>query len=60
MTQENLQNIMLKMKNVYENIKIIQDKNEKMNNDMDLMVKKEHELSFSEKKTKIQPIVYVF
>ena len=27
MTQENLQNIMLKMKNVYENIKIIQDKN---------------------------------
>ena len=60
MTQENLQNIMLKMKNVYENIKIIQDKNEKMNNDIDLMVKKEHELSFSEKKTKIQPIVYVF
>lgn len=60
MTQENLQNIMLKMKNVYENIKIIQDKNEKMNNDIDLMVKKEHELSFSDKKTKIQPIVYVF
>ena len=60
MTQENLQNIMLKMKNVYENIKIIKDKNEKMNNDIDLMVKKEHELSFSEKKTKIQPIVYVF
>ena len=60
MTQENLKNIMLKMKNVYENIKIIQDKNEKMNNDIDLMVKKEHELSFSEKKTKIQPIVYVF
>jgi len=60
MAQENLQNIMLKMKNVYENIKIIQDKNEKMNNDIDLMIKKEHELSFSEKKTKIQPIVYVF
>jgi hypothetical protein len=60
MMQENLQNIMLKMKNVYENVKIIQDKNEKMNSDIDSMIKKEPELAFSEKKTKIQPIVYVF
>ncbi len=55
--KEDLQDIVKKMKTIYDNVNSIQFKNEEINRTIENMVKKDLE---EEKKTKIMPAVYVY
>lgn len=56
--QEDLQDIIKKMQNIYENINSIQYKNEEINRTIENMVGKEYQET--NKKTKVMPTAYIF
>lgn len=56
--KEDLQDIIKKMQNIYENINSIQYKNEEINRTIENMVGEEYQEK--NKKTKVMPTAYIF
>lgn len=58
LAQEDLNQIILKMKNIYDNVVTIENQNEKMIETIDILTKKE--TSEKEKSTKIMPASCIY
>lgn len=58
LVQEDLNQIILKMKNIYDNVVTIENQNEKMIKTIDVLAKKE--TSEQEKNTKIMPASCIY